>query len=312
MNILFFAVVIFILLVILVILLVFLKNNPREDFIGKIDSLKEEFSKNLNQAQTNQLNSFNSIFSQLSGLYEKLGGLDKESKEIHSLTKAFQNILIPTKKRGTLGENLVENLLREVLPDETILSQHTFRDGKRVDFVIKLPDALVPIDAKFSLDTFRSYIEADQGEKKQRRKVCIDSIKKRILETSQYIYPDEGTVDFSLMYVPSEAVYYFIITDTNLLDFARRKKVFIAGPNTLYTYLKTLCIGFRALKIEKSAKQIYDILGRLDKDVESFIKEYNVLGTHLRSATSKYQELNRKIENVALQLNNIENKRSEA
>ncbi|MCF7869684.1 MAG: DNA recombination protein RmuC [Candidatus Omnitrophica bacterium] len=304
-------ILLFVLAVILVILLIYLKKPRKEEVSRQLDLLKEEIFNNLNQTQTNHLNSFNSIFSQLAKLYEKMGGLDKESKEIHNLTKTFQNILIPTKKRGTLGENLVENLLREVLPDETILSQYTFRDGKRVDFAIKLPNALVPIDAKFSLDTFRNYVEAGQGEKKQKRKVCIESIKKRILETSQYIYPDEGTVDFSLMYVPSESVYYFIITDTILLDFARSKNVFITGPNSLYIYLKTLCIGFKALKIEKSAKQIYDTLGRLEKDVGSFIKDYRVLGTHLRSASLKYQELDQKIESVSMQLKTIENQKDE-
>ncbi|MCF7886878.1 MAG: DNA recombination protein RmuC [Candidatus Omnitrophica bacterium] len=304
-------ILLFVLVVILAILLIYLKKSRKEEVSRQLDLLKEEISNNLNQTQTNYLNSFNSIFSQLAKLYEKMGGLDKESKEIHSLTKTFQNILIPTKKRSALGESLVENLLREVLPDETILTQYTFRDGKRIDFAVKLPEALVPIDAKFSLDTFRNYIEADQGEKKQKRKICIESIKKRILETSQYIYPDEGTVDFSLMYVPSESVYYFIITDTNLLDFARANNVFITGPNSLYIYLKTLCIGFRALRIEKSAKQIYDILGRLEKDVGAFIKDYRVLGTHLRSASLKYQDLNQKIESVSLQLKTIENKKGE-
>jgi DNA recombination protein RmuC len=311
MEIILLFILLIVLLAILFILLIYLRKNKKEEISKKLELLKTEISKDLNQTQTNYLHSFNSIFSQLTKLYEKMGGLDKESKEIHSLTKTFQTILIPTKKRGTLGEDLVESLLREVLPGETILTQHTFKDGKRVDFAVKLADALIPIDAKFSLDTFRNYAEAEESEKKQKRKICLESIKKRITETAQYIYPNEGTVDFSLMYVPSESVYYFIVTDTNLLEFARSKKVFITGPNTLYIYLKTLCIGFRALKIERSAKQIYDILGRLEKDVGDFIKDYNILGTHLRSASSKYQELNQKIENVSLQLRTIENIKDE-
>ncbi len=297
----FFLVIFFVLfLALFIVLLIYLKKT------------KKEISHNLNQTQTNYLSSFNSIFSQLSQLYEKMGGLDKESKEIHSLAKTFQNTLMPTKRRGTLGESLVENLLREVLPDETVVNQYAFKDGKRVDFVVKLPGGLVPIDAKFSLDTFKNYTEAEAGEEKQKQKICIDSIKKRILETSQYTYPDEGTVDFSIMYVPSESVYYFIITETDLIDFARAKKVFVAGPNTLYIYLKTLCMGFRALKIEESTKQIYDTLQRLEKDIRNFIKDYGVLGGHLRSATLKYQDLSQKIEGVAQQLRTIENRENKA
>ncbi len=269
---------------------------------------KQEISSNLSQAQTNYLNSFNSIFSELSKLYEKMGGLDKESKEIHELTKTFHHILMPTKKRGSLGESLAENLLREVLPADAVLSQYMFKDGKRVDFVVKLPGGLVPIDAKFSLETFKNYQEASQHDKKQKQKIFIDSIKKRISETAHYIYPDENTVDFSIMYVPSESVYYSIITETDLLSFSRSKKVFIAGPNTLYIYLRTLCIGFRALKIGKNTRQIYNTLERLDKDIDAFTKDYGILGTHIRSAAQKYQDLNQKITGVSQRLKTIENK----
>lgn len=296
----FLAALLAVFLVLLIVLLIHLKK------------VKAEISGTLNQTQANYLSSFNSIFSQLNNLYEKMGGLDKESKEIHSLTKSFQNVLMPVKKRSILGESLVESLLREVLPDETILSQHSFKDGKRVDFAVRLPGGLVPIDAKFSLDTFKNYAEAEGSEEKQKRKLCVDSIKKRILETAQYIYPDEGTVDFSLMYVPSEAVYYFVITDTELLDFARAQKVFITGPNTLYAYLKTLCIGFKALQIEKSSKQIYNTLQRLEKDIKGFIKDYSVLGTHLRSAALKYQDLSQAIEAISIQLQTIDNKEKQA
>src|SRR6056297_628191 len=99
-------ILLFVLIVILAILLIYLKKSKKEEVSRQLDLLKDEISNNLNQTQANYLNSFNSIFSQLTKLYEKMGGLDRESKEIHSLTKTFQNILIPTKKRGALGENL--------------------------------------------------------------------------------------------------------------------------------------------------------------------------------------------------------------
>jgi len=272
-------------LAIIIIILVFKLGKNKEDVIlhQKLDS----FSGQLNQ------------------LYEKIGSLDRDSAEILNLTKSFNDILKPTKARGVVGESILENLLKDVLPSDVIISQHRFSNGKTVDFAIKLPAGIVPIDAKFSVDTFQNYLNASEQEKARQKKLVIDGIKKRIDETSEYIFPDEGTTDFSLMYVPSEAVYYFIITESSLLDYANKKRIFIAGPNTLYAYLKTIFIGFQAMKIEKQAKEIYNNLRRLDADISSILQEYSVLGTHLKNTSAKYDDVRRKIERISLRLANI-------
>lgn len=293
-----------ILAIILIILniLIFRSNRGKDDIIlhNKLDSLQQEFTKRI-------FDSSQGVSDSLAKLYEKIGGLDKESRQILELTKSFHDILKPTKARGIVGESILENLLRDILPKEAIISQYTFKDGKRIDFVIKLPSGLVPVDAKFSNEVFKNYLDASQDQKDAKRRIFIDSIKKRITETSSYIYPDEGTVDFSLMYVPSEAVYYFIITETVLLEFAHQKKVFIVGPNTLYAYLRTIFVGFQALKVGKRARQIYDNLKRLEKDMSVFIREHNILGSHIRSAYSKYEEVTKRAEKIAFKLNSIEN-----
>jgi len=252
------------------------------------------------------LDSQRTVAEGISKLYEKIGGLDRGSQEILQLTKSFHDILKPTKTRGILGESILENLLRDVLPKEVVISQYGFKDGKRVDFAIKLPTVIVPIDAKFPVESFRNYVDAKEVDKKAQYRICLDSIKKRILETATYIYPDEGTSDFALMYVPSEAVYYFIITETEALEFANQKKVFVVGPSTLYAYLKTILVGFQAMKIEKRARQIYDNLKRLEKDLVVFMRDYGTLGTHIRSASSKYEDLSKRIERISSRLHTIE------
>lgn len=291
-----------ILAIILIILniLIFRSNRGKDDIIlhNKLDSLQQEFTKRI-------FDSSQGVSDSLAKLYEKIGGLDKESRQILELTKSFHDILKPTKARGIVGESILENLLRDILPKEAIISQYTFKDGKRIDFVIKLPSGLVPLDAKFSSEVFKNYLDASEDQKDAKRRIFIDSIKKRITETSSYIYPDEGTVDFSLMYVPSEAVYYFIITETVLLEFAHQKKVFIVGPNTLYAYLRTIFVGFQALKIGKRAKQIYNNLKILEKDMLVFMREHNILGSHIRSAYSKYEEVTKRAEKIAFKLNSI-------
>ena len=282
-------------------------GKSKEDLIlhSKVDSLREEFIKNILQAQSSAGESSRAVTAEIYKLYEKMGGLDRESREILQLTKSFHDILKPTKARGELGESILENLLRDILPKEAVLAQYEFKDGKKVDFAIKLPSSIVPVDAKFSLEAFKNYFDASEPEKARQRRACIESIKKRILEAATYIYPDEGTADFALMYVPSEAVYYFIITETSILEFAHQKKIFVVGPNTLYAYLKTIFVGFQALKIEKRAKEIYDNLKRLEKDMNLFLTEYDILGRHLRSASSKYDDVAKRAGNISLKLEAI-------
>jgi len=302
--------ILYIIIAILLIVLIFVAiwvARGKEDILlhNKIDSLREELTNNIIKTQANLVDSSRVVSDGLSKLYERIGSLDVENREILNLTKEFHDILKPTKSRGIVGESILENILRDVLPKEAIVPQYSFRDGKKVDFAILIPSGIVPIDAKFSLEVFNNYTQAKDQDKKNKEKALIDSIKKRIIETAGYVYPDEGTTDFSLMYVPSEAVYYFVITETSLLEFAHQKKVFVVGPNTFYAYLKTIFVGFQALKIEKKAKQIYDDLKRLEKDMTTFIKEYTILGTHIRSASLKYDDTSKKIDALHSKLNRI-------
>jgi len=298
--------VIIVLLVIIFVIILRMKRGTQDDLLHqKIDYLKDEFTKNVLQSQTNSLEVSRNLLGELSKLYEKIGSLDRDSSQILSLTRSFHDILKPTKARGVVGEVILDALIRDILPGDTILTQYMFRNGKKVDFAIKLPQGFVPIDAKFSLDTFKSYIEAPDAEREKLKKTFLDGVKKRVDETSTYIFTDEGTTDFCLMYVPSEAVYYSIVTESSMLDYAHAKRVFVVGPSTLYAYLKTIFIGLNALKIEKKAKEIYDILRRLDADIKTVLQEHAILGTHLRNASLKYDEVKKKIESVSLKIDSM-------
>ncbi|MCK9572887.1 MAG: DNA recombination protein RmuC [Candidatus Omnitrophica bacterium] len=306
MNIYILLSVIIVLLIVIFIILLKKNSGTQDDLLHqKIDYIKDEFTKNILQSQSNSLEVSKNLLGELSKLYEKIGSLDRDSSQILSLTKSFHDILKPTKARGVVGEIILEALIKDVLPADVILTQYTFRNGKKVDFAIKLPQGLVPIDAKFSLDTFKSYIESEEADREKLKKAFLDGVKKRIDETSTYIFTDEGTTDFCLMYVPSEAVYYSIVTETNMLNYAHAKRVFVVGPSTLYAYLKTIFIGLNALKIEKKAKEIYDILRRLDEDIKTVLQEHAVLGTHLRNASLKYDDVKKKIESVSLRIDSM-------
>ena len=281
------------------------RNNPDELLHQKIDTLKDDINRNLTQTNTQLFDTQKHITEQLVSLYQEIGSINKEAEEILSLTQSLSGILRPTKKRGVAGENILEQLIKDIIPKEMVVSQHTFRNGKKVDFLIKLPTASIPIDAKFSLDTFQNYLEAKDQDKEKLRRILLDSIKRRIDESSLYILPDEGTFDFALMYVPSEALYYFLITETNILDYAHKKRVFVVGPNNFYVYLQTLFIGIEALKIEKKSKIVYDYIKRMANDIENVLKEYNVLGTHIKDSSAKFEDIRKKLETFRIRINSF-------
>lgn len=148
---------------------------------------------------------------------EKLGSLGEATRRIqeigHDVT-SLQQVLQAPKLRGNLGEYLLEDLLRQVLPAGNWKVKHRFRDGTQVDAVIRLADSLVPVDAKFPLESFRRIsLSAEPAERQRARREFARSVKARVDEIAdRYIKPDEGTFDFAMMYVPAENVFYEIIT----------------------------------------------------------------------------------------------------
>src|SRR2546427_3822284 len=123
---------------------------------------------------------------------------------------SLHDILRAPELRGGLGRLLLGHLLAQGLPALHFTLQHTFQNGERVDAVVRLGPALVPVDAKFPLEDFRRLLEAGDDETRTRaRRAFVARVRKHIDDVAtKYILPDEGTYDFALMYVPAENVYY--------------------------------------------------------------------------------------------------------
>ena len=190
----------FFLCIILLLIVLIVKSARRSldlTLHQKLDAIKEEFTKNVVQTQNGFIATQQGIAQHLSQLYKEIGTINQESSQILTLTKSFYDALKPTKRRSILGEVILENIVKDVIPQEAVIPQYTFRNGRRVDILLKLPQGNVPIDAKFSLDTFKNYNDASEAEKQKYKRLCVDSIKKRVDETASYILTDEGTLDFS-------------------------------------------------------------------------------------------------------------------
>jgi DNA recombination protein RmuC len=227
--------------------------------------------------------------------------------------KRLQEILASPKLRGNLGEWSLDNLLSQILPQASYLTQFGFKDGQKVDALVKLADYAVPIDAKFPLANFDPLAKAETDEQRARlrRQFQSDVVKHIDKIASSYIRPAEGTLDFALMYIPAENVYYEAIIHypddkLNILEYSLSKKVVPVSPNLLYAYLMTVAMGLHGLQIEKQAAEIRQNLKTLTGSLTDFTTTFDVLGKHLRNAYSQYDDGQKKLDRFSLQLTHIQ------
>ncbi|MHC4394578.1 MAG: DNA recombination protein RmuC [Planctomycetota bacterium] len=280
------------------------------------DKTSENLQKSLQHGQTNlteNLQTSQKVLGQLNTQIGELQGTNKQMLLLGTEVKRLQNILSSPKLRGQMGEWSLENLLSQILPKDSYQLQYTFRDGKIVDALVKMTDFSVPIDAKFPLPGFEAIVKAQTDEEKTKlRKQFLKDVNIHIDKiASNYIRPAEGTLDFALMYIPAENVYYEAIVkhegDTkDILQYSFDKKVIPVSPNLLYAYLMTVVMGLHGLQIEKQAAEIRQNLKRLNTSFADFGGTWDILGKHLRNAQGQYEEGDRKLNRFGLHLDQIQ------
>ena len=264
-----------------------------------VDAKIGESTRHMSQSVESQIEkSFNIIKDVTKGLTK----LDETNRQVVSFADQLQNlqdILKNPKQRGILGEYYLETLLKNVLPPGQYQMQYTFTNGEIVDAVVFVKDKIIPIDSKFSLENYNRLTEAkDPSEKDRLEKLFINDLKLRITETSKYIRPTEGTMDFAFMFIPHEAIYYDLlinkigaVTDDseNLIQRAAGKhKVIIVSPTSFLAYLQTVLQGLKAMQIEETAKDIIKRVEELGIHLKKYEDYHNKLGNSLHTVVNHY------------------------
>lgn len=251
-----------------------------------------------------------------------LGTLEEANRRIYEVGKdiaSLQEILSAPKLRGGLGEFFLEDLLAQILPADHFSTQHAFRNGEKVDAVIKIGSSLVPVDAKFPLENFRRLVESTAEEDKVRARRQFVADVKRHIDTiaEKYILPDEGTYDFALMYIPAENIYYETIIkdesapEKNLGSYALGKKVIPVSPNSFYAYLQAIVLGLKGMRVESRAEEILQRLARLQGDFERFRDDFELLGKHLGHAQSSFYNAEKRLDQFGQKLTAAEGEPSD-
>lgn len=209
-----------------------------------------------------------------------------EMSEIGRGMKDLQDFLRSPKLRGNVGEQVLKELLGQFLPKQSFNLQYTFKSGEKVDAAIKTSAGIIPVDSKFPMENFRKMMSSQtEAEKKIYEKDFEGDVKRHIESISKkYILAEEGTIDYALMYIPSEAVYYEIANNQKLFDYAGEKRVLPVSPTTFYAYLRAILMSFEGQKIEAKARDILTALRAIQKDYSKVEGNLGVLQKHLNNA----------------------------
>ncbi len=296
--------IIVILAVVVIALLLSKKGKPNDSGLlmlqNQIQGLANTVDEKLGQSSKMFQTQYSESVKVIKDITEKLTKLDETNKQVMNFAEQLQSledILQNPKQRGILGEYYLETVLKNVLPPNAYQMQYAFKNGDVVDAVIFVKDKIIPIDSKFSLENYnRLMVVKDPVEKERVEKLFRQDLKNRIDETSKYVKPEEGTLDFAFMFIPSEAVFYDLLVNKvgaveakDLIEYAfKDKHVIIVSPTSFMAYLQTVLQGLRALQIEESAKEIRKRVEDLGRHMASYETYMQKLGSHLGTAVNSY------------------------
>ncbi|MFA5020577.1 MAG: DNA recombination protein RmuC [Patescibacteria group bacterium] len=269
---------------------------------SSLKGLNQTVDTKLAQSTQQMQSQFNQSIGIVKGITEKIVELQTTNKQVMGFSEQLKNlekVLTSQKVRGNLGEAGLQLVLENILPPTAFVLQYKFDDGDIVDAVIKTRDGLIPVDAKFSFENYNRVVNEDDPDKHaQYEKEFKNDLKKRIDETSKYIKPGKGTLDFAFMFIPAEAIYYDLLVNEvgaikintrNLIDYAfKEKKVIIVSPTTFAAYLQTVLQGLRALKIEEQTKEIIKRVEGLQRHITAYDSYLGKLGDSLNSTVNSY------------------------
>ncbi|HTY36700.1 MAG TPA: DNA recombination protein RmuC [Bacteroidota bacterium] len=288
-------------------------NQQLNVVTAQLSNVTQQLQNNTGQVGT-RLDNAAKVIQDVQNKLGELGQATREIKELGQSVSKLEEMLKAPKLRGGLGELLLEDLLKQVLPLKSYDMQYRFKSGQAVDAIIHLSGGKVPVDSKFPLENFQKMLEGktDQEKRASSRAFRAD-VKKHIDAIAEkYILPDEGTFDFALMYVPAENIYYEIIikeesaTDEGLYTYAIQKHVIPVSPNSFYAHLVVIAMGLKGLQIEKSAKEIFQSLSRVGSDLQKFSETFETLGSQLNNAKNNFDKADKQLNNLSEKFKTIQ------
>ena len=284
-------------------------NESNEKQLDKMRAtVDEKLNENLEQR-------FQKSFQMVS---DRIDAITKGFGEMQTLTSGMSDlkrVLSNVKTRGTWGEMALDNLLSQLLTPEQYdknVALTKSENADRVDFVINLPGktsdkVMLPIDAKFPLETYQHVLDA-QNEvqiKEAKQALAVRLRAEAVSIKSKYIRVPK-TTDFAILYLPIEGLFAEAMQIRGLSDeLLNNQRIILAGPTTLAALLNSLQMGFRTVQIEKRSSEIYKLLGAFKKDFETFCQILEKTQKKLGEVTTEIERAGKRTEYIQKRLDKV-------
>lgn len=238
----------------------------------------------------------NDMKSELYRLFESIRSFEKErSEQFGNISESMKTIhrlyqmLTSAPQRGMLGEVIAEDILKHLgfLENVNYLKQE--QKENRPDFTILLPEnKRLYMDVKFPFDNYRRYVESEPKNEEFKNAFFRD-VKNMIDKVSKYI--DTDSVNFSIIYIPTDTVYNFILENTDIYEYAFQKKVLIVNSFSLYAILSIVHSAIRSFNIEKEMSRIIDDVNQFLIEWTKFIDGVTNLGERIHQLEKEFNTL---------------------
>ena len=251
-----------------------------------IDLTLKEMKEDLNNLSKNTV----ALKSQMEESRKNIG-------ELNNTTSNLRQILSSSQARGQWGERMVEDILSFIGLSEGLNYKQQQQAGKdRPDFTFFLPDEKsLNMDVKFPLDHYEKYIAADsEREKELEKKAFLKDVRNRVKEVAKrsYIDPENGTVDYMLLFIPNESIYSFLNQeDAKLIDFSLEKKIILCSPITLYAILSLIRQAVSNFAMERKAGEMQVLVGLFRKQWQQFVGKVDSMGKSLSALSNHFEDL---------------------
>lgn len=265
----------------------------QEDNNKQLEKMRQTVDEKLQNTLEEKMNkSFALVSERLEQVYKGLGEMQNLATGVGDLKKVLSNV----KTRGILGEIQLSSILKEILATEQYDENVATKQGSRdvVEFAVKLPaddDGFIylPIDSKFPGDTYAALRDAyDTGSKEMvdaAAKALITTIKKEAKDIHDKYIDPPYTTEFAIMFLPFEGLYSEVVNRGMVEMLQREYKVNIAGPSTMAALLNSIQMGFKTLAVQKRSAEVWEVLGSVKKEFDTFADVLSKAQTHIGQVT---------------------------
>lgn len=277
---------------------------------GRLNEISGKVAERLDEGFKKTNETFTSVMS-------RLAVIDEAQKKIEGLASnvvSLQEILGDKRSRGAFGEVQLEALVRNSLPPDAYVFQHTLRSGARADCVLILPEptGTVCVDAKFPLENYSRMFDdtLPAAEREAARRQFKADVKKHVDDIAAKYIVEGETSDGAVMFLPAEAVFAEIHAyHADLVEHSQKKRVWLTSPTTLMAVLNTARAVIRDSETRRMAHVIKDELSKLAKDFARFDERMKKLASHIEQANKDVSEVrisSDKISRRFLQIERVE------